>query len=151
MENIDTIINKQNITVLSDKMQNFEESNSKIQDSLQDISDRLNLTELNNISLDQTIVKLSDSVDNLHTSSSALMSKYQEQQSNIESWQIMSQFCRRNALRLSLILHPSLLQVYLTEIFQIPHLLCLNPLLGFTLMLSYLFKGKFFSHRQNFV
>ena len=92
VENIDTIINQQNITVLSDKLQILEESNSRIQDSLQDILDRLNITELNNISLDQTIVKLSDSVslvsgsvDNLHTSSSALMSKYQEQQSSIVS------------------------------------------------------------------
>ena len=92
VENIDTVINQQNITVLSDKLQTLEESNSRLQDSLQDISDRLNITELNNISLDQTIVKLSDSVslvpgsvDNLHTSSSALMSKYQEQQSSIVS------------------------------------------------------------------
>ena len=92
VENIDTVINQQNITVLSDKLQTLEESNSRIQDSLQDISDRLNITELNNISLDQNIVKLSDSVslvsgsvDDLHKSSSAIMSNYKTQQASIDS------------------------------------------------------------------
>ena len=85
-------MNSKNITMLFDKLDKLEKSNSQIQVNIKDISDRLGIVESNNTSTHQTTVELSakvsrvcESVDNLQTSSSALMSKYQEQQCSIVS------------------------------------------------------------------
>ena len=91
VENMDKI-NRQNITMLSSRLHNLEESNSSIKDNIKDISDRLQITESDNKSLKLTTVELSEkvsrvyeSVDNLHKSSSTIMSNYQNQQASIDS------------------------------------------------------------------
>ena len=148
-------LNSLNITVLSDKLSKLEENNFRVQSNMKDISDRLQNVESNHKSLHQTTVILSDkvskvceSVDNLRKSSSTILSNYQNQQESIES--LTNNITSLQEKSAQVISHstPKPPQVYLTEIFQIPHLFYLNPLLGFTLMLSCLFKGNFFSHRQ---
>ena len=85
-------LNSQNITVLSDKLTKLEENNSRVESNIKDISDRLQNVELNHKALQQTTVFLSDkvskvyeSVDNLHKSSSTIMSNYQNQLAAIDS------------------------------------------------------------------
>ena len=91
VENMDKI-NRQNITMLSSRLHNLEESNSGIKDNIKNISDRLQITESDNKSLILTTVELSEkvsrvyeSVDNLHKSSSTIISNYQNQQASIDS------------------------------------------------------------------
>ena len=91
VENMDKI-NRQNITMLSSRLHNLEESNSSIKDNIKNISDRLQITESDNKSLKLTTVELSEKVskvyekvDNLHKSSSEIMSNYQTQQASIDS------------------------------------------------------------------
>ena len=78
--------------MLSSRLHNLEESNSSIKDNIKDISDRLQITESNNKSLKLTTVEFSEkvskvyeSVENLHKSSSTIMSNYQNQQASIDS------------------------------------------------------------------
>ena len=157
VENMDKI-NRQNITRLSSRLHNLEESNSNIKDNIKNISDRLQITESDNKSLKLTTVELSEkvsrvyeSVDNLHKSSSTIMSNYQNQQASIDSLtNIVTTLQEKSAQVISQSTPKPPPGLPHRNISNTPFLYQ-NHLLGFTLMLLCPFKGIFFSHRQTFV